>query len=73
MAELPRGTITLVFTDIEGSTRLLHTPGDRYRQALEQHYAPSCATRSPPHAGVEVDSQGDALFHAFARAQDAVA
>jgi hypothetical protein len=37
MAELPRGTVTLVFTDIEGSPRLLQTLGDRYRQAFQQH------------------------------------
>jgi class 3 adenylate cyclase len=39
MRQLPEGTVTLLFTDIEGSTRLLHTLGDRYRDALEQHRA----------------------------------
>ena len=37
MSELPRGTVTFIFTDIEGSTRLLHALGDHYRDALEQH------------------------------------
>src|SRR5918996_3159859 len=35
--ELPRGTVTLLFTDIEGSTRLLHELGDRYGEALAEH------------------------------------
>ncbi|HEX2235559.1 MAG TPA: adenylate/guanylate cyclase domain-containing protein, partial [Actinomycetota bacterium] len=72
MSELPKGTVTLVFTDIEGSTRLLASLGSRYEEVLASHRALLReAFRS--HGGVEVDTQGDALFYAFARAQDAVA
>jgi hypothetical protein len=72
MAELPRGTVTLVFTDIEGSTRLLASLGSRYETVLADHRRILRAAFSS-HAGIEVDTQGDALFYAFARAQDAVA
>lgn len=37
MPDLPDRTITLVFTDIEGSTRLLHRVGDRYAELLDEH------------------------------------
>ncbi|TMM07077.1 MAG: adenylate/guanylate cyclase domain-containing protein [Actinobacteria bacterium] len=72
MRELPSGTVTLLFTDIEGSTRLLHELGDRYPEVLSEHrrgLRDACSR----HGGVEVDTQGDALFVAFARAADAVA
>jgi class 3 adenylate cyclase len=72
MAELPGGTVTLVFTDIEGSTRLLASLGSRYEAVLADHRRTPRAAFSS-HAGIEVDTQGDALFYAFARAQDAVA
>jgi len=72
MAELPRGTVTLVFTDIEGSTRLLASLGSRYEEVLAAHRRLVREAFSS-HAGIEVDTQGDALFYAFARAQDAVA
>jgi hypothetical protein len=72
MAELPRGTVTLVFTDIEGSTRLLASLGSRYEAVLVDHRKLLRHAFSS-HAGVEVDTQGDALFYAFPRAQDAVA
>jgi len=70
MAELPRGTVTLVFTDIEGSTRLLESLGERYGEVLAEHRR---LLREPftAHGGVEVDTQGDAFFYAFPRAQDA--
>jgi len=71
MVELPRGTVTLVFTDIEGSTRLLASLGSRYEDALADHRKLLRAAFSS-HAGIEVDTQGDALFYAFSRAQDAV-
>jgi len=71
MAELPRGTITLVFTDIEGSTRLLASMGSRYEGVLAAHRRLLREVFSS-HAGIEVDTQGDAFFYAFARAQDAV-
>jgi len=71
MAELPRGTVTFVFTDIEGSTRLLHTLGPRYRDALEDHRA-LLRDAFSSHGGIEVDTQGDALFVAFSTAGAAV-
>jgi predicted ATPase len=64
--------VTLLFTDIEGSTRLLHELGDGYGDALDDHrrvLRAACAA----HDGVEVDTQGDAFFMAFARASDAAA
>ncbi len=61
-----------MFTDIEGSTRLLQQLGDRYGEALGEHRSLLReAFRS--HAGVEVDTQGDAFFYAFSKATDAVA
>jgi class 3 adenylate cyclase len=72
MRELPVGTITLLFTDIEGSTRLLHELGERYAAVLAEHRRISRDAFSR-HGGVEVDTQGDAFFVAFARATDAVA
>ena len=59
MRQLPKGTVTFVFTDIEGSTRLLHTLGDRYRDALKQHRT-ILRDAFTSHGGVEVDTQGDA-------------
>jgi len=68
----PSGTVTLVFTDIEGSTRLLDELGvDGYRAALAEHrriVRDACAR----HDGYEVDYEGDAFFYAFATAQAAV-
>jgi class 3 adenylate cyclase len=72
MARLPTGTVTLVFTDIEGSTRLLHHLGDAYEDVLATHRRLLRAALSS-HGGIEVDTQGDALFYAFARVRDAVA
>src|SRR5947208_1066429 len=71
MRDLPTGTITLLFTDIEGSTHLLQRLGERYAELLNE-----CRTllRTAFHAyhGHEVDTQGDAMFAAFARASDAL-
>src|SRR6266581_4747729 len=71
MRELPTGTVTLLFTDIEGSTRLLQQVGHRYDGILTE-----CRQllRAAFHRwnGYEVDTQGDAFFVAFARATDAV-
>jgi len=72
MRDLPSGTVTLLFTDIEGSTRLLHELGDGYADALADHRRILRSAFSE-HGGVEVDTQGDAFFGAFARASDAVA
>ncbi|MBA2425433.1 MAG: hypothetical protein H0V58_08750 [Actinobacteria bacterium] len=72
MRTLPSGTVTLLFTDIEGSTRLLHELGERYAEVLAEHRRLLREAFSR-HGGVEVDTQGDAFFVAFARATDAVA
>src|ERR687887_1647995 len=69
---LPIGVVTLLFTDVEGSTRLLHELGDDYGDALHEHRRRLRATFAE-HEGVEVDAQGDAFFVAFARASNAVA
>lgn len=70
--DLPTGTVTFVFTDIEGSTRLLHDLGaDRYADALAEHrrvVRAACAV----HGGVEIDTQGDAFFFAFPTAPGAL-
>ena len=72
MGELPVGTVTFLFTDVEGSTRLLHEQGDRYAGLLAEHRR-ALREAFTTHDGVEVDTQGDAFFVAFARAADAVA
>jgi class 3 adenylate cyclase len=72
MASLPTGTVTFLFTDIEGSTRLLQELGDRYTDILEEHRRLLRAAFRE-RGGEEVDNQGDAFFFAFQRAKDAVA
>jgi class 3 adenylate cyclase len=71
MSDLPGGTVTFVFTDIEGSTDLLKRLGDAYRDLLSQHRQVVRETFSQAD-GVEIDRQGDAFFFVFARARDAV-
>jgi predicted ATPase/class 3 adenylate cyclase len=68
--ELPTGTVTFLFTDIEGSTNLLHELGDRYADALKEHRQ-LLRDAFQANGGVEVDTQGDAFFVAFERATDA--
>lgn len=70
--DLPRGTVTFLFTDIEGSTRLLRTLGDEYAEMLGVHRR-KLRDEFARHGGVEVDTQGDAFFVAFAKASDALA
>ena len=72
MTELPRGTVTFLFTDIEASTRLLHEQPDAYASLLAEHRR-VLRDAFERHGGVEVDTQGDAFFVAFSRASDAVA
>jgi predicted ATPase/class 3 adenylate cyclase len=69
---LPSGTVTFLFTDIEGSTRLLQQLGDTYAQALGEHQALLRAVWAA-HGGAEIDTAGDGFFVAFASAPDAVA
>jgi predicted ATPase/class 3 adenylate cyclase len=69
---LPSGTVTLLFTDIEGSTHLLHELGAaRYAAALAEHRR-AIRDAFGRRGGVEVDTQGDAFFVAFASAVEAV-
>jgi class 3 adenylate cyclase len=71
MPALPSGTVTFVFSDIEGSTALLKQLGERYDGVLSDHrrLMRECFTE---RGGVEIDTQGDAFFFAFPRARDAV-
>ncbi|MGI8553578.1 MAG: methyltransferase domain-containing protein [Dehalococcoidia bacterium] len=71
MANLPGGTITFLFTDIEGSTRLLQQVGERYGSVLAAHQR-LLRNAIAAHGGSEVDTQGDAFFAAFPRATSAV-
>src|SRR5919109_4665460 len=72
MVELPTGTVTFLFTDIEGSTRLLKQLGTRYDDVLAEHGRILRASFEA-HGGRVVDTQGDSFFAVFARAGDAVA
>jgi class 3 adenylate cyclase len=72
MSALPTGTVTFVFSDIEGSTALLKMLGDRYVEVLSAHRRLMRETFTA-RGGVEIDTQGDAFFFAFPRARDAVA
>jgi predicted ATPase/class 3 adenylate cyclase len=72
MADLPRGTVTFLFTDIEGSTRLLTRLRGRYADVLADHQRLLRAAFDE-HDGHEVHTEGDAFFVAFARAGDAIA
>src|SRR5205814_9641456 len=71
MHHLPMGTVTLLFTDMEGSTRLLQQVGERYTDLLEE-YRQLLRAAFQQWNGNVVDTQGDAFFVAFARATDAV-
>ena len=72
MSSLPSGTVTFVFSDIEGSTALLKQLGERYDTVLSDHRR-LMREHFGEHGGVEIDTQGDAFFFAFSRARDAVA
>jgi class 3 adenylate cyclase len=72
VTSLPSGTVTFVFSDVEGSTGLLKRLGDRYGEVIAEHRRIVRETFGD-HGGVEIDVQGDAFFFAFARARDAVA
>jgi len=71
-SELPSGTVTFLFTDVEGSTKLLHEVGsDQYAKMLAEHRTlvrEACSAQG----GVEVDTQGDAFFVAFPTAPGAL-
>ena len=69
---LPTGTVTFLFTDVEGSTRLLHSLGaEAYAESLAEHrrvVRETCAEQN----GIEVDTQGDSFFIAFPTAPAAL-
>ncbi len=71
MSSLPSGTVTFVFSDIEGSTTLLKRLGERYDGVLSDHRR-LMRESFTERGGVEIDRQGDAFFFAFSRARDAV-
>jgi class 3 adenylate cyclase len=71
MAVLPGGTVTFLFTDIEGSTKLLQELGDAYGDVVRDHRR-LLREHLGAKGGTEVDTQGDAFFYSFPRARDAV-
>ena len=71
MRQLPTGTLTLLFTDIEGSTRLLQQLGSSYAEMLRE-YRRLLRAAFQQWNGHEVDTQGDAFFVVFERAADAI-
>jgi class 3 adenylate cyclase len=73
MPNLPSGTVTFLFSDIEGSTALLKRLGDElYAELLRTHRRIVRETFAEYH-GQEIDTQGDAFFYSFHRAREAVA
>jgi predicted ATPase/class 3 adenylate cyclase len=72
MADAPSGTLTLLFTDIEGSTKLLQRSGEVYAELLADHRIMLRAAFGS-HDGYEVDTEGDAFFVVFRFAKDAAA
>jgi class 3 adenylate cyclase len=71
MAELPTGTLSFVFSDVEGSTRLLRQLREGYHAVLAEHQQ-LLRDAFGKHGGHEVDTQGDSFFVAFSRPRDAV-
>src|SRR5438874_10007195 len=71
MVDPPYGTVTFLFTDVEGSTQLLRKLGECYAGVLEEHLEVLRAATAA-HGGREIDTQGDAYFAVFWRASDAV-
>jgi class 3 adenylate cyclase len=68
---LPAGTVTLLFSDIEGSTLLLERLGERYAEVLDEHRTVIRGAVAA-HGGHELRTEGDAFFVVFARTGDAV-
>jgi len=71
MAELPTGTVTFLFTDIEGSTQLLRNLGDGYASVWKQHQS-IIREALAAAGGAEVGTEGDSFFAAFSSAPGAV-
>src|SRR5712691_2463659 len=72
MPALPSGTVTFLFTDVEGSTRLLERHPEAYRTAITQHHTILCEAVEQNHGAV-FETLGDAVYAAFASPRDAVA
>jgi class 3 adenylate cyclase len=72
MRRLPTGTVTFLFTDVEGSTNLARTLGPRWAEVLAEHNAILRAAIRDHH-GIELRTEGDAFFAVFRSAVDAVA
>jgi predicted ATPase/Tfp pilus assembly protein PilF len=72
VGKLPDGRLTLVFTDVEGSTQLLHRLGEAYADVLAEHRR-ILREAFARHDGTEVDTQGDAFFYVFPTPDDALA
>ncbi|MFN2590351.1 MAG: adenylate/guanylate cyclase domain-containing protein [Actinomycetota bacterium] len=72
MPELPTGTVTFLFTDIEGSTNLARTLGDRWPDVLEEHHA-ILREAIRDVGGIDIRTEGDAFFAVFTSAPDAIA
>ena len=70
-SQLPTGTVTFLFTDIEGSTRLVQELGDRYADLLSEHCSILRASIADAN-GIELGTEGDSFFAVFADAADAV-
>lgn len=68
---LPSGIVTFVFTDIEGSTRLLRRLGERYSELLDRHLT-AMAAAWDAHGGHLIDTAGDGVFVAFGDADQAI-
>jgi class 3 adenylate cyclase/streptogramin lyase len=71
VGELPHGTVTLLFTDVEGSTQLQHRLGERYQEVVGEHRR-LLEEAFAEHGGVVVDRQTESFFVAFSRARRAV-
>jgi predicted ATPase/class 3 adenylate cyclase len=71
MVELPTGTVTLLFSDMEGSTRLLERLGERYVEVLNAQRS-ALRTTWAEHGGLELGTEGDSFFVVFASAEEAV-
>ena len=69
---LPTGTVTFLFTDIEGSTALVRQLGDRWAEVREEHRR-LLREQFREHRGIELGTEGDSFFVAFSRATDAIA
>ena len=71
MTDLPSGTVTFLFSDIEGSTVLLRRLREGYAPVLAEHQR-LLRTAFEGHGGSEIDTQGDSFFFCFRKARDAV-